>query len=185
MIERVHDAVQRVGVVENRGIGAEGRAVGDDVPAIERGRPAPGIQPIQRAGRMRLEIVHRAEPHTAIRSDARIVQPVLRSLRLDAGQVGEYTRWRIESVQAGLRADDKAPALEGEHETGLRRTLPCRLPLRSGVIAAHESTLDVDEPQRRVALHPDRALAQLGADRADVLRFEQSRPHVKNQRKLS
>src|SRR6185437_667722 len=90
---------------------------------------------------------------------------------LDARQMRELGRLRIEAMQPGLQSRDEAAAAHRRQKPHLLRGRPGAQLTARRMPAVRASPLDVEEPHCRVALDPYRPLAELGAYLADVSRL--------------
>ena len=169
VVEGIDPALGRIVVVERASVGTHRRPVGHAV-AVVMARDLTASIAIQRPGNRRLAVVHRAEPQAAIGGYKAIVQPVLRTVRLDLGQHREAASRGIEPVKPRPNATDQRPVLGRQGKAGLIRCVP-RLtrPVRHA-IAMQLASLDVDEPDAVVPRRPHRTFAQLGSDIPDQFR---------------
>src|SRR5207237_9841036 len=151
---------------------AECGTVGDRVAGIERDCPTVLVEAIETAGRLLLRIVHRAEPQGTLGTHGTIVQPVAGQMRLDVREVGELSALRVEALQPVLQPDEKAAAAQRHDEAGPLGRRPGATAARGRLKPMQLPAQDVDEPERRLAHHPDRALAELGAPAANMLSFD-------------
>src|SRR5690349_20282099 len=104
-IERVDDPGQRIRVIESATVRAFRRTVAHDVAGIAALTAGVG-ELVERAARLFLRVVHRAEPQVARGIDEAVVEPVVRRVRFDDVEESEVAGVGIELVQPGLEAGD-------------------------------------------------------------------------------
>jgi hypothetical protein len=163
-VESVDDAPERIGVVQDAAVRAEGRAVGDHISRIDFARAAV-FEAMKTAARMFLAVVHGAEPEIAFSVDRAVVEPVAQLVRLNPVAEREGSRLRAEGVQPRLEAGDEIAVRQRGEESRLRRRIPAARLAGLWIETVDLLLLDVDEPQRGVARRPQRPFTQLGAKR--------------------
>ena len=126
---------------------------------------------VERAARLFLGVVHRAEPEEAFRVDEAVIEAVVGRVRLDHVQQREIAGLRVEAMQAGLEAGDHPAVARRREEPDARRRGPRALFAARRMIAMDRRALDVDEPQRLLGGGPQRTFTEHRADRPYALDF--------------
>ena len=157
-------------MVERLAVRRDRRAVGDRDLGRRGDAGAVGGEAVDGAGGLALAIVHRAEPEPTLGIDGAVVQAVAGQAGLRIDQRRKAAVRRIERGEAGLQPRDEAAARCRKRKAHLGRRIPARLVAGGGIIAVDLVALDVDEPQRGVALHPHRAFEKRGAEPPHALR---------------
>ena len=138
----------------------------------QRGPAARGhairAKPVEAAGRVFLQIIHRSEPQSPRRIDDGIIEAVVWQVRLDLGEQLEPLRRLVPMMQSALQPGDEASSRLRQDETG-RGGRIVRPPIAGRRIEAVDVLLlDVDEPERRIARDPHRPLEQFAFERPDA-----------------
>ena len=108
-----------------------------------------------------LAIVHGPEPQPSGGIDDAVVEAVAGNVRLDLDDQRECAVRLVEMMKADCSPATKPPRSAGRMKPTCSGALPAA-PLAAGRIEAVDLLLlDVDEPQRAVALDPDRPFAEL------------------------
>src|SRR6185312_12318691 len=173
VIEGVDRPLRRFGVIKHLPVRAERRTVRDHVALLEHDAPPLCPDTVQRTAWLSFLIIHRAKPQSAFRPDRAIIQTIVGKVRLDASQQYELACLRIEAVQPVLEPDDEPAAAHRRKKSRLLRCSPVAMLAACRVPTVQAPALDVDEPERRLARHPDRTLADLGADSAYMYGFHE------------
>src|SRR5665213_2765468 len=171
-IEAIDHFFQRVGVIEDASVGAEGGTIGDDIAFVQDRRTA-GMKAIEHAAGLLLRIVHRAEPEPAFRIDGAVIQAVAQAVGFNRFQEAQIAAVRIEMEQAELGADQKSSIPEWGEEPRRGGRFPAFALAGAGIETMDAILLDVGEPER--AVPPERALAQLGGKRPYAFRLARRR----------
>ena len=157
---RFNRAAKRIDEIEPAAVGRHRGPVRDRDFVDHSGQLA-AIEAVKGAGFGFLAIVHRSEPQPAGRIDDAVVQAIAGPVGLDLDDQLKVAGALVETMEPGFEARDESAALRGEDEAdGLGRGPAIPLPVRR-IVAVDRMLLDVDEPQRLVALDPDRPFAEL------------------------
>ena len=131
-IERVHDALQRIHMIERASIGTGRGTIRDHVAAIDAVQSV-AIHAVQPARRRALLVVHRAEPQPAGCVDVCVVEPIARPIWFDSLQQGERTR-----VCGSKRCSpERSPQMYPPSAAGTMKPISCgTVQVRSAVRSA-------------------------------------------------
>src|SRR5207302_8005137 len=105
------------------------------------------------------------------RIDDAVVEAVVRKVGLDFDDQFELAASLVEMMKSRLQPSDESAACRWKDEAHLLGRGPALLVGIRRVEAVHLALLDVDKPQRGIALDPDWTFAKLGGEIPDVLGF--------------